>query len=195
VADAVISVERMQTNALFEIAQLPFRTTQLEMPRAIDNGDPRRIVSAVLEFPKTVDYQRHDLFVSNVSDNSTHKSFANRFSSALRQSRSHSENNADHPEHNPCDCEDLSRLSHSTPILLHLVDGDIRYHFIRGRVCIISKYRWTTEDAQYPENKRLVRTRPDLRQRNTRGFPGCAGHSPVARAVVAASNHSRFDYP
>jgi hypothetical protein len=73
VTDAVISIERMQTNAFLEISQLPFRTTQLEMLMIIDDGDSRRIVPAILELPKTVDNQRHDLFVSNVSDNSTHK--------------------------------------------------------------------------------------------------------------------------
>jgi hypothetical protein len=38
----------------------------------IDDGNAGRIVTAVFELAQSVDNQRHDLFVSNVSDYSTH---------------------------------------------------------------------------------------------------------------------------
>ena len=72
VTDAIVSVERIQTNALFQIPELPFRTAQLEMLRTIDHSDTRRIVTAILELSQSVNDQRYDLFISNVSDNSTH---------------------------------------------------------------------------------------------------------------------------
>jgi hypothetical protein len=73
VTDPIIPIERLQSNALFEIAQLSFRTTQLEMLMIVNDRNARRIVSAILELSQSVDDQRHDLFVSNVSDNSTHR--------------------------------------------------------------------------------------------------------------------------
>jgi hypothetical protein len=49
-ADAVRAVERMQTNAFFQIAQLPFRTPQLKMMLFVRDRDAGRIVTAILEF-------------------------------------------------------------------------------------------------------------------------------------------------
>src|SRR6478672_5667416 len=72
VADAVCSVERMKTNALFEISQLAFGTAQLEMMLLVRDGDTGRIVSAILQLSKPVDYQRNDLFITYVTYNSTH---------------------------------------------------------------------------------------------------------------------------
>ena len=42
-------------------------------PKVIDHRDPRRVISAILELSEAVYDQRHNLFISNVSDNSTHK--------------------------------------------------------------------------------------------------------------------------
>jgi hypothetical protein len=77
VSDPVVSVEWIQANALFEIAKFTFSTPQFEMMRIVDDGDPCRIVPAILELSEAVDDQRHDLFVPNVSDNSTHKQITN----------------------------------------------------------------------------------------------------------------------
>jgi len=73
VPDAVRSVERVFAQSLFEIAQLAFSSLNFEVMILIDDGDPRGIVTAIFELAQSVDNQRYDLFVSNVSNYSTHK--------------------------------------------------------------------------------------------------------------------------
>src|SRR5436190_23978692 len=73
VADAVRTIERFQANAFFKISQLSFGTPQFEVMSFIYDRNSRRIVTAILQLPKSVDDQRHYLFISNVSNNSTHK--------------------------------------------------------------------------------------------------------------------------
>src|SRR5690349_7202781 len=62
----------MFAQSLFEIAQLAFGSFNFEVMIFIDDGNAGRIVTAVFELAQSVDNQRHDLFVSNVSDYSTH---------------------------------------------------------------------------------------------------------------------------
>jgi hypothetical protein len=75
--DAVVSVERIQANAFFEIAKLALGAAQRQIVILIYNGNARRIVTAVFEFPQAIDNERHNLFVSNISDNSTHNFLVN----------------------------------------------------------------------------------------------------------------------
>jgi hypothetical protein len=70
--NAVIAVQRIEANAFFEIAQFAFGAPQFEMIRFIDDGDSSRIVTAIFEFPQSVNDERHNLFVSDVSDYSAH---------------------------------------------------------------------------------------------------------------------------
>jgi hypothetical protein len=42
--DPVISVQRIEANAFFEVSQFPFRAAEFELLRVIDDGDARRIV-------------------------------------------------------------------------------------------------------------------------------------------------------
>jgi hypothetical protein len=72
VAYAVCAVQRMESNRLFEISQFTFGTAQLEMMLFIGNGYSGRVVPAILELSQTVEDQRHNLFITNVTDNSTH---------------------------------------------------------------------------------------------------------------------------
>src|SRR5690349_19608163 len=74
VADAVRAVEWTEPNRLFEIAQFAFGATDLEIVLFVDYGDARRVVTAILEFAQPVDDERHDLFIANVTNNSTHAS-------------------------------------------------------------------------------------------------------------------------
>jgi hypothetical protein len=47
--------------------------TQIPDPQAAaNNGHARRIVAAVFELPQAFNQHRHDIFWSDVSDNSTH---------------------------------------------------------------------------------------------------------------------------
>ena len=72
VPDPIGAVERVKPYALFKISELPFRTPELQMPAFVRDGDPRRIVPAVLQLPQPVDDQRHHLLVPYVTYNSAH---------------------------------------------------------------------------------------------------------------------------
>src|SRR2546423_751751 len=41
---------------------------------AVDHCDARRVVPAILKLSQAVNYQRHNFFVPNISDNSAHRS-------------------------------------------------------------------------------------------------------------------------
>ena len=72
VPDAVIPVERMQPNAFFKIPQLAFGPPKSKDDDRHRRPRSRRIIPAILELSQAVNDQRHNLFISNVSDNSTH---------------------------------------------------------------------------------------------------------------------------
>ena len=72
VTDTVSAVERLLSQSLFEVAQFSCGATNFELMILVDNGDARRIIATVFKFAQAVDYQRHHLFVSHVSDYSTH---------------------------------------------------------------------------------------------------------------------------
>jgi hypothetical protein len=74
VADTVGAVEWLLPQNFFEVAQLSFGAPNLELMAFVNNSYACRVIAAVLELAQTVDYQRHDLFVSDVSDYSTHSS-------------------------------------------------------------------------------------------------------------------------
>src|SRR5687767_15741731 len=72
VADAVGAIKRAKPDRFFEVAQFAFGTTYLELVTFVDHGDTRGVVTAILELAQSVDDQRHDLFVTYISNNSTH---------------------------------------------------------------------------------------------------------------------------
>src|SRR5207253_3951178 len=76
VADTVSAVERFLPQDFFEVAQFSFGAPNLELMALVDNGDAGRVVATVLKLTQAVDYQRHHLFVSDVSDYSTHNQLA-----------------------------------------------------------------------------------------------------------------------
>src|SRR5713101_3561960 len=73
VAHAVSAVEGLQPQRFFEVAQLAFGPADLQLVVFVNDSDTRRVVAAVFKLAQAVDNQRHYLFVSNVSDYSTHK--------------------------------------------------------------------------------------------------------------------------
>jgi hypothetical protein len=75
VADAIRSVKRFEPYRLFEIAQLSLGAPQRKIVIFVNDGNARRIVTAIFQFPQAVDDQRHNLFIPNVSDNSAHSFF------------------------------------------------------------------------------------------------------------------------
>src|SRR5690349_4058206 len=72
VTDAVSAIERAQADRLFEIAQFAFGAADLEIVIFVDHCNAGRVVTAILELAQAVDDQRHDLFVTYISNNSTH---------------------------------------------------------------------------------------------------------------------------
>src|SRR5689334_18348759 len=72
VADSVSAVEGTEPNRFFEVAQFSFRASNLEIVIFIYDGDAGGVVAAILEFAQPVDDERDDLYVANVTHNSTH---------------------------------------------------------------------------------------------------------------------------
>src|SRR5260370_37478613 len=78
VADTVSSVQRFLSQRFFEVAELALRASNLQFMIFVNDGNTCRVVAAVFELSQAVDYQRHDLFVSDVSDYSTHRAAGKR---------------------------------------------------------------------------------------------------------------------
>jgi hypothetical protein len=72
VADAVSSVERLVPQHVFEIAQLALSSLNFEFVIFIDDRNTRRVIAAVFQLAQSIDNQRDDLFVSDVSNYSAH---------------------------------------------------------------------------------------------------------------------------
>ncbi|SRR5258705_8817308 len=73
VADSVGSVEWAKPDNFFEVAKLPFGPAYFQQVAFVDHRDTGRVVAAILELPQAVNDQRHNLLVSNIANNSTHK--------------------------------------------------------------------------------------------------------------------------
>ena len=71
VADAVVPVQRVVGDDLFELRELPGASPQLDRAVA-DHGHAGRVVAAILEPPKPVDENREHLLLPDVSDDSAH---------------------------------------------------------------------------------------------------------------------------
>jgi hypothetical protein len=71
-ADTISAIERVVSQNLFEISELSFGAANLELVTLVYYGDARRIVATIFKLAQAVDDQRHHLFVSDVSDYSTH---------------------------------------------------------------------------------------------------------------------------
>jgi hypothetical protein len=72
VPDAVITIERVKAYRFLEIPELALGPAKRQHAILVHHRYTRRIVPAVFELPKPIDYERHNLFISNVSNNSTH---------------------------------------------------------------------------------------------------------------------------
>src|SRR5581483_1752205 len=72
VADAIRPIERLQTNRLFQIAQLAFGAANHQGALLINHGDARRVVAAIFQLAKPVENHSDDLLITNVTDNTTH---------------------------------------------------------------------------------------------------------------------------
>src|SRR5260370_31867934 len=73
VANAISAVERFLAQLLLEVAQFALGAANFQLMILVDDGNARRVITAVFKLAQPVDYQRHDLFVSDVSNYSTHK--------------------------------------------------------------------------------------------------------------------------
>ncbi len=76
VADAVGAVERLQTNGLFQVTELALGAADVERVPLVHDRNPGGIIPAIFELPQPVEDDRHDLFVSDVTDDATHILFA-----------------------------------------------------------------------------------------------------------------------
>jgi hypothetical protein len=72
VADAVSAVERLLAQGILEIAQFALCSLNLELVICIHDGNACRVIAAVFKLAQTIDDQWDYLFVSDVSNDSTH---------------------------------------------------------------------------------------------------------------------------
>ena len=74
VTNAVGTIDRILSQDLFEVAQLAFGPANLQLVILVNRCNAGGIVAAIFKLAQTLDDQGYDLFVSDVSDYSTHKS-------------------------------------------------------------------------------------------------------------------------
>src|SRR5579863_3071065 len=72
VSDAIRSMKRLLANRFFEVAKLAFGATDFEAIPVPANGDPRRIVAAILHPSQSLDDDRDDTFLADVTNNAAH---------------------------------------------------------------------------------------------------------------------------
>ena len=76
VPDTVSPVERLQADYFLQIAQLAFRSPDLQ-PRPVPrHRDPRRIVSPIFQLPQSFNNDRDNLLLAHISHNAAHRMFA-----------------------------------------------------------------------------------------------------------------------
>ena len=73
VAHAVRAIDRIFLQDVFKIAQLALSPANLQLVILVNSGNAGRVVAAIFKLAQALDDQRHDLFVSDVSDYSTHR--------------------------------------------------------------------------------------------------------------------------
>ena len=71
VAHAEGAVQRLLAEFRLEVAELPLGAHDLDAV-AVDDGDPRAVVAAVLQFLQSADEHRHDVARADISDDSAH---------------------------------------------------------------------------------------------------------------------------
>ena len=76
VPDTIATLKRLQADDFFQVAQLPFRATDLQLVPIAGDGDSSRVISAVLEPPQTLDNDRNDLLLADISNNATHAGYS-----------------------------------------------------------------------------------------------------------------------
>ncbi len=75
VSESVHAVERLQTQRFFEVAEFTLGSPDVHRAAFVDDSDPGRVVAAILELLQAVHDDGYDLLPSDVSDDSTHRSF------------------------------------------------------------------------------------------------------------------------
>src|SRR5258706_2865141 len=71
VPDSVGAFDGRFLQHFFQIAQFSWSAADFQLA-IVDYGDARRVIAAIFELAQAFDYDRDDLFRSNVTDNSTH---------------------------------------------------------------------------------------------------------------------------
>lgn len=73
VSDPVGSVEGIELDGLFEVAQLAFGATHLEALTVTGYGDSCRVISAIFQTTQAINDDGDDSLLSNVTDNAAHQ--------------------------------------------------------------------------------------------------------------------------
>jgi hypothetical protein len=72
VSDAVSAIERLEPDGFFEVSQLALGAADLQALAVAGDRDAGGVVSAILQPLQPLDDDRHDLLISNVSDDAAH---------------------------------------------------------------------------------------------------------------------------
>jgi hypothetical protein len=72
VADSVGSVEWMKADDLFQISQLALGATNLQAVPVAANRNSRRVIASIFEAAQTLDDDRDNTLLSDVSDDAAH---------------------------------------------------------------------------------------------------------------------------
>ena len=73
VADAVGAVERIETDHLFQVAQLALGAAHLQAVTIAGDGDSSRVVAAVFQPAQAIDDDGNDLFLTYIANNAAHR--------------------------------------------------------------------------------------------------------------------------
>jgi hypothetical protein len=71
-ANPVNAIQRSNADGLFEVSQFAGSAANVQMPVFSNHGDAGRIVSTIFEAFQAVEYQGHDAFRPDITDNSAH---------------------------------------------------------------------------------------------------------------------------
>ena len=73
-ADSIGSIERLEADNFFEVAEFAFGAADLQAVTIAANRDTGGVITAIFEPPQTIQNDRYNPLLANISDNSAHDS-------------------------------------------------------------------------------------------------------------------------
>jgi hypothetical protein len=73
VPDAISAINGAASYHFFQIAELAFRTANLQSVHSIGHGNSRRVITAILKTTQAINDYRNNLLLTDVTDYSAHE--------------------------------------------------------------------------------------------------------------------------